>query len=191
MQRQWRCQFGCVTGIDPTPLGAQASTRRESAPSLAGPRCRTAPHRGAWATRAGQGGFSLTESLAAIMLVTVVILGIAAGILTAVKATRAVSETQRSEAALTNATEVVKAKLFVSCAGVNSYGTPGVSAVIAEVPAATISDVTYLRTDSGGTQFTGTCPAPNTDAAQRITIVVGKRTAEVVKRNPALSGVSP
>lgn len=131
-----------------------------------------------------QSGFSLTESLAALMLVTVVILGIAAGILTAVRATRVVSETQRAEAKLTDATEAIKAKTYVECASPTSYAVP-------EVANASVTAVRYLRADSGGTEFVDACPPAGTDLAQRITVVVGNRSAEVVKRNPASSGATP
>lgn len=130
------------------------------------------------------GGFSLTESLAAILLVTTVILGLAAGILTTVRATRTVSQTQRSEAMLTDATEAIKAQPFVSCATPASYPLPAMTQV-------TVVAVTHLQNDGTGTQFAAACPAAAEDLAQRITVRAGNRRAEVVKRNPTLSGVTP
>ncbi len=126
-----------------------------------------------------QTGFSLTESLAAILLVTLVILGLAAGILTTVRTTRIVSETQKSEAALSDATEVVKARPFQVCAGTTTYGP---------LPGATITTVEYLSSGVEGEQFGPTCD-PTTDVAQRITVVIGGRSADVVKRDP--TGVTP
>ena len=119
-------------------------------------------------------GFSLTESLAAILLVTLVIMGIAAGILTTVRATRTVAQTQKSEAALSDATEVLKARPYQRCADVSTYGT---------IPDVTVTTVEYLQAGAAGEQFAPTCD-PATDTAQRITIVVGGRSADVVKRDP-------
>ena len=126
-----------------------------------------------------QAGFSLTESLAAILLVTLVIMGIAAGILTTVRATRTVSQTQKSEAALSDATEVLKARPYTRCADTTTYGT---------LPGVTVTTVEYLRSGVDGEQFGPTCD-PTTDVAQRITVAVGGRSADVVKRDPA--GVTP
>ena len=121
-----------------------------------------------------QAGFSLTESLAAIVLVTVVILGIAAGILTTVRATRSVSETQRAEAALSDATEIIKARPYQRCADLSTYGT---------IPDVTVTTVEYLQAGAAGEKFAPTCD-PTTDAAQRITVVIDGRSADVVKRDP-------
>ncbi|MEZ5243389.1 MAG: hypothetical protein R2696_16840 [Microthrixaceae bacterium] len=121
-----------------------------------------------------QAGFSLTESLAAILLVTLVIMGIAAGILTTVRATRTVAQTQKSEAALSDATEVLKARPYQRCADLSTYGT---------IPDVTVTTVEYLQAGAAGEQFAPTCD-PATDTAQRITIVVGGRSADVVKRDP-------
>lgn len=129
-------------------------------------------------------GFSLTESLAAILLVTTVILGLAAGILTTVRATRTVSQTQRNEAMLTDATEAIKAQPFVPCATPTSYALPA-------MPSVSVLAVTHLLNDGTGTEFTATCPPATEDLAQRITVRAGTRRAEVVKRNPAPSGVTP
>lgn len=126
-----------------------------------------------------QAGFSLTESLAAILLVTLVILGVAAGILTTVRASRVVSETQRAEAALSDAAEVVKARPYQACADTTTYGP---------LPGATVTTVEYLRSGIDGEQFGPTCD-PTTDVAQRITVVISGRTADVVKRDP--TGVTP
>ena len=129
----------------------------------------------------GQGGYSLTESMAAILLVTLVILGLAAGILTAVRATRTVSQTQKSEAALSDATEILKSRPYQRCAGLTTYGT---------VPGATVSTIVHLQPGTQGEQF-GTACDPATDTAQRITVVVGGRSAEIVKRDPSAAAVNP
>lgn len=124
-----------------------------------------------------QAGFSLTESLAAILLVTLVIMGIAAGILTSVRATRTVSETQKAEAALSDATETIKAKPFVPCAVSTSYGA---------LAGVTVSTVVYLQPGTSGKTFGPACPTGQ-DAAQQITVVVNGRKADIVKRDPAAS----
>jgi Tfp pilus assembly protein PilV len=132
-------------------------------------------------TRArGQAGFSLTESLAGILLVTLVIFGLAAGILTAVRATRVVSETQAAEAALTDATESVKAQPYSVCADITTYA-PAVGSVTA---------IEYLQSGTSGRQFGDTCD-PAADVAQRVTIEVDGRSADVVKRNPAVLEPAP
>lgn len=125
-----------------------------------------------------QAGFSLTESMAAILLVTVVILGIAAGILTTVRATRTVSATQKAEAALSDATETIKAEPYVRCAGVDAYGP---------IDGATVVAVAYLDPGSDGEMFGLTCPDPAQDTAQRVSIVIGGRKADIVKRDPAVT----
>ena len=131
--------------------------------------------------RRGEGGFSLTESLAAILLATLVILGLAAGILTTVRATRVVSQTQKAEAALSDATESVKAAPFVTCAEETTY-----------VPAkGTVTAVWHLQSGTEGEVFQDACGPSNADVAQRITIRVDGRSADVVKRNPAASTVTP
>ena len=128
----------------------------------------------------GQAGFSLTESMAAILLVTLVILGLAAGILTTVRATRVVSRTQKAEAALSDATESVKASPYVTCAVRQTY-----------VPSAgSVTAVAYLQDGSAGEVFGPTCDA-DTDVAQRITVEVDGRSADVVKRDPEASAGTP
>lgn len=115
----------------------------------------------------------------AILLTAMVIMGIAAGILTALRATQTVSQTQRSEAALSDATETLKARPYSRCATNATYGN---------VPGATITTVEYLQAGVEGERFGPLCD-PTTDVAQRITVTIGGRTADVVKRDP--DGVVP
>jgi Tfp pilus assembly protein PilV len=129
---------------------------------------------------AGQAGYSLVESLVAIMLVTTVILGIAAGILTTVRATRTVSLVQKNEAALTDATEQIKAAPYDASSCTPTYTTTvsGVqirSVEFLDVPSAVASPGTQTR-------FAANCAA---NIAQRVTIRVDGRDTDIVKRNPA------
>ena len=119
--------------------------------------------------------------MAAILLVTLVIMGIAAGILTAVRATRTVSQTQKSEAALSDVTEILKSRPYQHCAGTTTYGA---------IPGATVTSVVHLQPGTGGEKF-GTACDPATDTAQRITVSVGGRSAEIVKRDASAAVVNP
>jgi hypothetical protein len=111
-----------------------------------------------------------------------VILGVAAGIITTVTATESVSRTQKAEAALTDATEAVKALPYQSCA--TTYPA---------VAGATITGIEYLQPGSQGEVYAtgpGSC-TPATNVAQRITVSVDGRSAAIVKRNPAATAVTP
>ncbi|UDY37958.1 type IV pilus modification PilV family protein [Dermatobacter hominis] len=127
-----------------------------------------------------QGGFSLVESLAALLLTTVVILGVAAGIITTVTATESVARTQKAEAALTDATEAVKALPYQPCA-----------ATYSAIPGAAVTAVEYLQPGTGGEVYATSPCSVATDVAQRITISVDGRTAAIVKRNPSATAVTP
>lgn len=161
------------TGPCPSNGGTSCSAAFASDPRRTRP---TASSRGTEC----QAGYSLVESLVAILLVTTVILGIAAGILTTVRATRTVSQVQKSEAALTDATEQIKAAHYdtSSCSPTYTTNVAGVevrSVEFLDVPSAVASPGTQTR-------FVANCAA---NIAQRITIRVDGRDTDIVKRNPA------
>ena len=163
---------------------ASASRRRKGFPVDAIPNRAGVRH--AHDRARSQDGFSLIESLAALLLTTVVVLGVAAGIITTVTATESVARTQKAEAALTDATEAVKALPFQPCATL----TPPTYAAI---PGASITSIEYLQPGTDGEVFAsgpGTC-AVETDVAQRVTVAVDGRSAAIVKRNPAATAVTP
>ena len=64
-------------------------------------------------------------------------------------------------------------------ADLRGYGEYGYGTI----PDVTVTTVEYLQAGAAGEQFAPTCD-PATDTAQRITIVVGGRSADVVKRDP-------
>lgn len=62
----------------------------------------------------GQGGFTLLEAVVALALVTTVVLGLAAGMLTAIRSSTSAKSTQAVDVALSAYTESLKAASFSS-----------------------------------------------------------------------------
>lgn len=63
----------------------------------------------------GQAGLSLIESLISVVLVSLVVLGLAGGFLTMMRATEASSSRQRTDAAITSFTESLKSVPYTPC----------------------------------------------------------------------------
>jgi len=131
-----------------------------------------------------QAGLTLVESLVALLLASIVVLALAAGVFTMLRTTQEVSAAQRKQAALTQATESIKAEPFSQCATTATYA--------AAVPAGTTVDrIEYLDAPSAGAEvgtFRAACPSnPAEDRVQRITISIQGTSAQIVKRR----GVTP
>ena len=161
-----------------------------------------AAHAGPIARVRGQSGVSLLESLIAIVLVSTVILALAAGFLAMMGATAASSSRQRTDAALTSFTESLKTVPYTPCtAGTSQPGASAYQAVYAawagrwSPPAdAAVSDLSITKVEywnpAAGTPprvgaFQATCPASDS-GAQRLTVSVtvngSSDTGQVVVR---------
>jgi Tfp pilus assembly protein PilW len=144
-------------------------------PSAERPRCLTVRARPV----RSQSGLTLVESLVALMLASVVVLALAAGVLTMLRTTQEVSAAQRTQAALTRAAESVKAVTFTPCADTSTYAgvLPSGASIV------TVQHLTPPPAGPGVGTFVpaGSC-SPVTDRVQRIQVQVGTATAEIVKR---------
>lgn len=144
-------------------------------PIVERPPCRAAPPRPV----RSQSGLILVESLVALLLASIVVLALAAGVLTMLRTTQEVSAAQRTQAALTRAAESVKAVTFTPCADTSTYGgvLPSGASII------TVQHLTPPPSGPGVGTFVpaGSC-SPGTDRVQRIRVQVGTATAEIVKR---------
>ncbi len=144
----------------------------------------------------GQAGISLLESLIAVMLAAVVVLALAGGFLTMMRATDASSNRQRAEGALTSFTESIKVMQYTPCQGASAYQaaylawpgrwSPPPSAQVSDL---TITDVQYWHPASSGSTagaYDGICPTPDS-GAQRLTVRVKVKgqtvTGQVVIRS--------
>lgn len=132
----------------------------------------------------GQAGFGLVEIVITVFLAGVVVLGLAAGLLTLVRTNTATDERQRIDQALGNVAEGLKALPYVPC---SAGGGPDAADVWADYEASPTSwtppsgmavqllDVEYWdRTDR---RFTDTC-AEGDQGAQQVTIRVQWRERE-------------
>jgi hypothetical protein len=114
------------------------------------------------------------------MLASVVVLALAAGLLTMLRTTQEVSAAQRTQAALTRAAESVKAVPFQACADTTTYAS-------AVPTGASVVGVEHLTSPPPGAGV-GAFVAPTTpcvvgaDRVQRVRVKVGSATAEIVKR---------
>ncbi len=70
---------------------------------------------------AGQGGFTLMEIIVSVMLVSIVVLGIAAGFLGLVRTSRMTQEQQAVDHAVTNYSESLKSAEYLSCGTPTGY----------------------------------------------------------------------
>lgn len=138
----------------------------------------------------GQSGFGLVEVVITVFLAGVVVLGLAAGLLTLVRTNAATDERQRIDQALGNVAEGLKALPYVPC---TDGGGPDAADLWADYQASATSwsppagmtvqllDVEYW--DRSERRFVGTC-AEGDQGAQQVTISVDWRdrtgTAQVV-----------
>jgi hypothetical protein len=123
----------------------------------------------------------------ALLLVSIVVLGLAAGIFTMLKTTQAVSKAQRDQAALTAATESIKSDTWVPCAVESTYAVPS---------GVTITTIEYLSAPPAngpdvGTFGDATTCGSATNRVQRVTVKVGAASAQIVKRDPAPTVPTP
>lgn len=132
-----------------------------------------------------QAGFTLAETIVALLLASTVVLALAAGMFTLLRTTDLTSRSQRMQAALTTVAESVKAEAYIDCATTTSYAVAD-----PEGPAtAAVTGVRYWDATPAGAElgrFVGPpCPSPDR-GAQRITVQVeldGRTvSAEIVKR---------
>ena len=120
----------------------------------------------------GQGGYTLIEVLIAVFLVGTVIVALAGGMLTMMRATASTTEQQRLEAGILNYTEHLRSQTYGDCA--SSY--PGWSAggVSGEV-----TDIRYWRVPSGNAwgaePFADSC---STDLGRQLVDVVVRLDAD-------------
>ena len=130
-----------------------------------------------------QAGFTLAETIVALLLSSLVVLALAAGMFTLLRTTDLTSRSQRMQAALTTAAESVKAEAYVDCATTTSYAVADPEGpATASITAVRHWDATPTGAELG--RFGPTCPPDQ--GAQRITVQVeldGRTvSAEIVKR---------
>lgn len=115
---------------------------------------------------AGQGGFTLMEIIVSVMLVSIVVLGIAAGFLGLVRTSRMTQEQQAVDHAVTNYSESLKSAEYLPCGTPTGYeGSPGLWTSDRNV-GVEVMDVEYWDESSG--TFVSSC---GTDGgSQRLTI---------------------
>lgn len=135
-----------------------------------------------------QSGFSLIEVLIALMLISVVVLAIAAGVLTLLRTTRATMERQQVQHGLANFGEALKAAPYLPCdegGDLGAYESAYAGWAGAWTPpdgmTTEIVDVEHWDRDS---QSYGAC-AGEDQGAQQLTLEVTWRnrigTAQIVK----------
>lgn len=141
--------------------------------------------------RRSQAGFSLVEVLICVMLVSIVILGLAAGMLTLLRVTKATSERQQIEVALGRFTENLLVSAYIPCAptpapspNVTNYNNvPGRWNPEKPGMTATIIGVEYWN--DAQKKFASTCPPGLDQGTQRLKVQVEWRgrtgTAQIVK----------
>ncbi|MFV0315458.1 MAG: hypothetical protein ACK5O2_00655 [Microthrixaceae bacterium] len=142
--------------------------------------------------RGQQSGYGLVEALVSIMLTSVVILGLAGSLLTAIKSSGVSERVQRADSAIGSFTESLRSMPYPSASGtcpdLNDYRSAWGNYPERWVPPADISieivGVEHWQptgTDAGS--FTATCPAED-PSTHRLTVEVGldgrDRTAQVV-----------
>jgi Tfp pilus assembly protein PilV len=138
---------------------------------------------------AGQAGLSLVESIITVLLASVVVLALAGAMLTLITTSRATSDAQRIQAALTSYTESLKAAPYVACpvAGQDvaqladdyeqaaSTWTPPAAAGPEDVVTVGIDRIEFWEPAAGAAptagRFRTTCPTAD-GGAQRISVTV-------------------
>ena len=146
--------------------------------------------RGAIAARrrtvAGQGGFTLMEIIVSVMLVSMVVLGIAAGFLGLVRTNRMTQEQQAVDHAVTNYSESLKSAEYLPCSGGPDPDYDASSGLWVSDRGVTVwvDDVEYWDESSGA--FVSSCPSPDS-GSQRLTIRAEwrdrERQGQIVKRS--------
>lgn len=147
-------------------------------------------------TQRGQGGFTLVESLVAVVLVGLVVLALAGGMVTLLATTAASANEQRLQTGLTSFTESVKAMPYRDCASLDEVRTDYAAWSGRWDPPSgmtvTITDVEYWNPAAGSEagEFQPTCPGGGTTdrGAQRLSVHVtwngDTATTETVVRKP-------
>lgn len=126
-------------------------------------RCRRAGDRRA------QRGFGLVEAIVALMIASMVVLSLAAGLLLVVRATAATSDRQQAQTALGNYTEQLKAVPYQPCASAAEYETIMPSNV-GDVALRIVGVRFWQVLPTGDGEFTGSCSPGNDRGAQHLLV---------------------
>lgn len=146
-------------------------------------------------SRRSDGGFSLIEVLLALGLATLVVLGLAAGVLTTMRSSEVAASRQRREAALTSFSESLKSMPYVECTsgGATASGylatySVGMSTGATWSPAQTsdvadldVEDVEYWQPAASGASagtYSANCAGVD-HGAQRLTVSLTVRGQRV------------
>lgn len=144
-------------------------------------------------SRGSQQGASLIEVLISVVLVGVVILGLAAGMLTLIGTSTSTSERQQIQLALGSFTESLKADAYETCTSNSSLATPVTYQAAYDAwpskwtppQASMTSGITRVEYwDSQQAEFVDSCPNAGDQGTQRLTVQVDWQgrsgTAQVV-----------
>lgn len=135
---------------------------------------------------AGQSGFTLMEIIVSVMLVSIVVLGIAAGFLGLVRTNRMTQEQQAVDHAVTNFSESLKAAEYQPCGTMPAYNSVaglwvsdrGVDVEVIDVDywdESTASFVDTCSTDGGSQRLTVRAEWPGRDRDRQGQIVIRSR----------------
>lgn len=135
--------------------------------------------------RAGQGGFTLMEIIVSVMLVSMVVLGIAAGFLGLVRTNRMTQEQQAVDHAVTNYSESLKSAEYLPCSPGPDPDYDASTGLWVSDRGVTVwvDDVDYWDESAGA--FVDTCASDS--GAQRLTVRAEwrdrERQGQIVKRS--------
>lgn len=138
------------------------------------------------------GGFTLIESLIAVVVISTVVFSAAVAIAGMHRATASASTRARIETALAAYGEAVKAATFVPCATTATYADAPWTAPagMAQSGAGKVQSITSIVHFRGAGPLMASCaPGPAQDSRQQLTIEISYQgrtvAADIVKRDPA------
>ena len=149
------------------------------------------PTRRRWPPTASQQGFSFVEVLVSLVLTSLVVTALAAGLLLLVRVTASTSDSQRLQLAVASYAESIEAMAYLPCGTVEQYTIAYETSPSRWVPPTDIElrvdRVDYWKkvtSPSGEGGYESTCPAAD-EGSQRLTIsaVAGddEQVAQIVK----------
>lgn len=126
------------------------------------------------------------EIIVAVMLVSMVVLGIAAGFLGLVRANRMTQEQQAVDHAVTNYSESLKSADYLTCGGTPPDYDSSAGLWVSERADLTVEVIDVDYWNPGTRSYQDTCPGPDA-GTQRLTVRAEwrdrERQAQIVKRN--------